>query len=147
MSKRTVAVIFIMVILAFAGIMLVWGMGKAQREPDSGEEETIDVRMLRPDERESTENMEPVLITMGEEEKSRIRETVLQAVAGCGDIYQSVDKGSADNVVLKEEDMHRLAVCLAGQGYASACSSNDCFGSVGKRQGCEHFLYGKGSDV
>lgn len=125
MGRRRAAVIFIMVILAFAGIMLVWGMGKAQREPDSGEEETIDVRMLRPDERESTENMEPVLITMGEEEKSRIRETVLQAVAGCGDIYQSVDKGSADNVVLKEEDMHRLAVCLAGQGYASACSSND----------------------
>ena len=48
MGRRRAAVIFIMVILAFAGIMLVWGMGKAQREPDSGEEETIDVKNASP---------------------------------------------------------------------------------------------------
>ena len=61
------------------------GIGKAQRDPEPGsvEEEAIDIRMLRPDERESTEDMEPVLITMGEEEKSRMREKVLQAVEGC----------------------------------------------------------------
>ena len=127
MGRRKAAVILVMVILAFAGSMLARGIGKAQRNPEPGsvEEEAIDIRMLRPDERESTKDMEPVLVSMSQEEKSRIRETVLQAVEGCGDIYQSVDKGSADNVVLKEEDRHRLTDCLAGQGYASSCSSND----------------------
>ena len=127
MSKKKAAVIIITVILAFTGSMLIWEMGKTQRdpEPESADEEAVDIRMLRPDERESTKDMEPVLVSMSQEEKSRIRETVLQAVEGCGDIYQSVDKGSADNVVLKEEDRHRLTDCLAGQGYASSCSSND----------------------
>lgn len=127
MSRKRAAVIFIMAILALIGIMLVWRTGKADRENGavSVEDDTIDLKMLRPDERESTADTEPVMISIDEEEKSRIREAVLEAVEGCRDIYQSADKGTAQNVVLKEEDMHRLVDCLAGQGYTSACNNND----------------------
>ncbi len=100
--------------------MLVGKGGTADRERDSADDGTIDVSMLRPDERESTENTEPVMISMDEEEKIRIREMILEAVEGCSDIYQSADKGTADNVVLKEEDMHRLV--------RLSCRSGICFG-------------------
>lgn len=62
MSKKKAAVIIITVILAFTGSMLIWEMGKTQRdpEPESADEEAVDIRMLRPDERESTKDMEPV---------------------------------------------------------------------------------------
>ena len=125
MNRRRAAAIFIMAILALTVIMLVRKAGTADRERDSADDGTIDVNMLRPDERESTENTEPVMISIDEEEKIRIREMILEAVESCKDIYQSADKGTADNVVLKEEDMHRLVNCLADQGYTSACSAND----------------------
>lgn len=125
MNRRRAAAIFIMAILALTVIMLVRKAGTADRERDSADDGTIDVNMLRPDERESTENTEPVMISIDEEEKIRIREMILEAVEGCRDIYQSADKGTADNVVLKEEDMHQLVNCLADQGYTSACSAND----------------------
>ena len=78
----------------------------------------------RADECEETDEYDAETISLSSTEQKEIRKHVLNTVETCRGIYEAADKGNADNVVLSDSDMKKLADCLAAKGDTVSCGGN-----------------------
>ena len=101
--------ILLISILVYAG--RISGRTKGDRNENTGGSESSESYV-----QEESDEYEPELITISSEEEKRIREHILEAVEPCWNIYEQADKGNADNVVLPDQIMEKLARRLADNG-------------------------------
>lgn len=105
--------------LVYAG--RISGRTKGDRNENTGGSESSESYV-----QEEPDEYEPELITISSEEEKRIREHILEAVEPCWNIYEQADKGNADNVVLPDQIIEKLARRLADNGYTVSCGGNIC---------------------
>lgn len=106
--------------------ILVYAGRIYERTEGSGNEDTAGSEDSGSYVQEEPDEYEPELITISSEEEKRIREHMLEAVEPCWNIYEQADKGNADNVVLPDQIMEKLARRLADNGYTVSCGGNIC---------------------
>lgn len=73
----------------------------------------------------SEEKYETAYIEMTQEEKKKAGERITEVMEACRGIYESAEKGSADDVSLKEDVVHQMVEAAASEGRAVTCGNYD----------------------
>lgn len=126
--KRRKIVTLIMAMAPALLMTFLFLSGCKENEKERPEPALTSIEVLEEEQQEEQEDnpdYEVKTIEMSKEEQAGITEKLSSVMKKCSDIYSQIDIDEALNTVLKEDEIHRIISCAAGDGSSVICGSRD----------------------